>query len=230
MVTAPSLAASTIPAGRQVERTEPNMMTALPAGRSEPMSDSGGSQTGDSDSGGRNAGNSDRREWVMALVEQHEERLIRYAERLTGDIHAARDVVQHVFLQLCDHPPAARNGQLTSWLFTVCHNRAMDFRRRSTRTTSLEAIAADALGCNDVDPAAKAEADDAVAALRRVIDTLPDLQRLVVNFWSAGLGYREIAELLDQSEGYIRVASHRAWQTIRKHPQVRKLLEQQHVV
>ena len=64
-------------------------------------------------------------------------------------------------------------------------------------------------------------------ASRGFIDTLPDAQRLVVNFWSAGFRYAEIAELLGKSESYVRVASHRAWQTIRKHPRVRKLLEQQ---
>ncbi|MBL9082830.1 MAG: hypothetical protein JNK76_13535, partial [Planctomycetales bacterium] len=70
------------------------------------------------------------RSWVLRALDEHEGRLTRYAHRLTGDVHAARDVVQHVFLQLCDHPPQSRNGQLTSWLFTVCHNRAMDVRRR----------------------------------------------------------------------------------------------------
>jgi RNA polymerase sigma factor (sigma-70 family) len=166
----------------------------------------------------------DSRGWVLAALERHEAGLTRYAERLTGDVNTARDVVQHVFLQLCDHPPAQRNGHLASWLFTVCHNRAMDHRRRSTRTTSLEAVAAETLGCGGDDPAKRAEAEDAAAVVREVIETLPDSHRLVVQFWSAGFGYREIAELLDKTEGYVRVASHRAWQTIRNHPRVRKLL------
>jgi RNA polymerase sigma-70 factor (ECF subfamily) len=129
-------------------------------------------------------------------------------------------------MQLCDHPPAARNGQLSGWLFTVCHNRAMDVRRRSGRTTALEVIAPEALSRDDANPARLAEADDTVEVLRSVIDALPDVQRLVVNFWSAGFCYREIAEMLDKSEGYVRVASHRAWQTIRNHPRVLELLRQ----
>jgi len=149
--------------------------------------------------------------------------LTNYAQRLTGDLHAARDVVQHVFLQLCDHPPAARNGQLAGWLFSVCHNRAMDVRRRQGRTTPLSGTEAESPSRGESDPAKLAEAGDTVDVLRSVIDALPDAQRLVVNLWSAGFGYREIAEMLDKSEGYVRVASHRAWQSIRSHPKVRKL-------
>lgn len=166
----------------------------------------------------------EHRSWVLSAVERHETRLTHYAERLTGDPHAARDVVQHVFLQLCDHPPTSRNGQLAGWLFSVCHNRAMDVRRRSGRMTPLEPVAAESLSGREADPAKQAETGDTVEVLRNVIDALPDGQRLVVNLWSAGFGYREIADMLEKSEGYVRVASHRAWQTIRNHPNVRKLL------
>ncbi|MGC3967182.1 MAG: RNA polymerase sigma factor [Pirellulales bacterium] len=194
--------------------------------------DTGGDRRSDSTRAGptHSAGPADfpgDRAWVLKALDEHEGRLTRYALRLTGDMHAARDVVQHVFLQLCDHPPQSRNGQLTSWLFTVCHNRAMDVRRRGGRAGSLEQVPPESLGSDVDDPARTAEAGDSVELLRSVIDTLPDAQRLVVNFWSAGFRYAEIAELLGKTESYVRVASHRAWQTIRKHPRVRKLLEQQ---
>lgn len=171
----------------------------------------------------------EHRDRVLAAIGQHELSLTRYAARLTGDEHAARDVVQHVFLQLCDKPPTAKNGQLAGWLFSVCHNRAMDFRRQSVKAASLETVPAETLGKDglhrggEVDPAEKAEADDTVDLLRSVIDTLPDQQRLVVNLWSAGFCYREIATALDTTEGSVRVAAHRAWQAIRQHPKVRKL-------
>lgn len=183
-------------------------MAADEAGRARPPDDDGAN-----------------RSWILTALDEHEGKLTRYALRLTGDEHAARDVVQHVFLQLCDHPPQSRNGQLTSWLFTVCHNRAMDFRRRAGRDSSLELVSYENLAAAEaLDPAKAAEADDAVELLRGVIDTLPDAQRLVVNLWSAGFRYLEIAELIGKTESYVRVASHRAWQAIRKHPSVRKLL------
>lgn len=165
-----------------------------------------------------------RRRLVLDAVAAHETRLTQYAERLTGDVHAARDVVQHVFLQLCDQPPVGRNGQLAGWLYTVCHNRAMDVRRRGGRTTSLDNVAIESLGRDEADPAGRAEALDTVELLRSVIDALPDAQRLVVNLWSAGFSYRDISELLGKTESYVRVASHRAWQTIRQHPSIKKLV------
>jgi len=167
-----------------------------------------------------------RRRLVLDALAAHETRLTQYAARLTGDVHAARDVVQHVFLKLCDDPPTGRNGQLVGWLYTVCHNRAMDFRRREGRTASLDQLSAEVLVRDEADPADRAEALDTVELLRGVIDALPDAQRLVVNLWSAGFSYREISELLGKTESYVRVASHRAWQSIRQHPAVRKLVRQ----
>lgn len=45
-----------------------------------------------------------QRTWVLSLLAEHEGRLTRYAQRLTGDLSTARDVVQQVFLRLCDQP------------------------------------------------------------------------------------------------------------------------------
>ena len=175
---------------------------------------------------GTDSESENRRRLVLEALAAHETRLTQYAARLTGDVHAARDVVQHVFLKLCDDPPTGRNGQLVGWLYAVCHNRAMDFRRRAGRTVSLESAAAESLGRDEADPAGRAEALDAVELLRGVIDALPDAQRLVVNLWSAGFSYREISETLGKTESYVRVASHRAWQTIRRHPAVQRLVRQ----
>lgn len=210
-------------------------MNATPGDGSHSDASHGDAAQGDVSSSGDASCNAvaqcdEQRNRVLAAIGQHELSLTRYAARLTGDEHAARDVVQHVFLQLCDKPPTAKNGQLAGWLFSVCHNRAMDYRRQSGKATSLETVPPECMSAGglqrggEVDPADKAEADDTVDLLRSVIDTLPDQQRLVINLWSAGFCYREIAAALDTSEGSVRVAAHRAWQTVRQHPKVRKLL------
>ena len=71
----------------------------------------------------------DRREWVLAALDQFEGRLTRYAQRLLGDLDRARDVVQFVFLRLCDQSPEEIDDRLAQWLYTVCRNQAMDLLR-----------------------------------------------------------------------------------------------------
>src|SRR5262245_52162348 len=87
----------------------------------------------------RNQDEPDRREWVLAALDQLEGRLLRYAQRLLGGSQVAsatdesRDVVQFVFLRLCDQSPEKIGDRLAQWLYTVCRNRAMDVLRASGR-------------------------------------------------------------------------------------------------
>src|SRR3954466_8617317 len=69
------------------------------------------------------------REWVLAALDQYERRLLRYAQRLLGEADESRDVVQFVFLRLCDQSPDKIGDRLAQWLYTVCRNRAMDALR-----------------------------------------------------------------------------------------------------
>jgi len=42
-----------------------------------------------------------RLEWIRAVMDEYQGRLIRFAARITGDLDSARDVVQDTFLRLC---------------------------------------------------------------------------------------------------------------------------------
>ena len=70
------------------------------------------------------------RQWVLAVLNRYERRLMRFAARLLHDQDAARDAVQHTFLRLCDQQPADLDDRLALWLFTVCRNKAMDLMGR----------------------------------------------------------------------------------------------------
>src|SRR5262245_61842836 len=83
----------------------------------------------------------DRREWVLAALDQFERRLLRYAQRLTGNLDEARDVVQFVFLRLCDQSPDEIGDRLAQWLYTVCRNRAMDVLRSRGRNVGWDKAA-----------------------------------------------------------------------------------------
>lgn len=166
----------------------------------------------------------DDRKWVLAALNEYEERLTRYAARLLRDDEAARDVVQHVFLRLCHQRPEDLNGRVALWLFTVCRNRVIDLVRQRGRTESFSVQAEARVFSRELDPSHSIERVELHEMLRRLVDELPDKQREVVGLWLQGFTRREISELTQRTEGYVRQLIHRALKRLRDHPTVRKLL------
>lgn len=191
--------------------------------------------------------NIDRREWVLAALDQFEPRLLRYAQRLLGDFDQARDVVQFVFLRLCDQSPEEIDGRLAQWLYTVCRNRALDVLRANGREKSNWKHVGVAVGreanhglgrgepglpsrhpqppSREIDPSDMAEQTELHALLRGLIAELPSSQREAIDLWSDGFSYIEISRIIDKQEGHVRVLVHRGLKALREHPQVRILID-----
>src|SRR5262245_43390145 len=182
---------------------------------------------------------SDRREWVLAALDQFEGRLLRYAQRLVGSLDESRDVVQFVFLRLCDQSPDKIGDRLAQWLYTVCRNRSLDVLRASGRekanghvgwavpTSSKESGGQSPPYGREIDPADSAEEAELHALLRMLVAALPGSQREAIDLWSDGFSYQQIAEITSQKEGTIRVLVHRGLKALREHPQVRALREEE---
>ena len=165
-----------------------------------------------------------QRAWVLTALDEFEGRLLRYSQRLTGgDLDLARDVVQHAFLRLCDQRPEELEGRLAAWLFAVCRNRAIDMQRKNSRLEPLLAVNGSEGHGRERDPAELAEARDAGEQIRRAIAALSEKQRDVVNLWADGFTYREISEITEHTESYVRVIAHRAFQALRRNPLVSRM-------
>src|SRR5438105_4777579 len=144
----------------------------------------------------------DRRDWVLAALDQFERRLLRYAERLLGDLDAARDVVQFVFLRLCEQSPENIGDRLAQWLFTVCRNRALDVLRANGGPVGWAVpTIADEFGgrsppySREIDPADSAENHELHIVLRALVATLPVNQREALDLWVEGFSYVEISRI-----------------------------------
>ena len=179
---------------------------------------------------------SEHRKWVLAVLDQFEGRLLRYAQRLLGNVDEARDVVQFVFLRLCDQSPEKIGDRLAQWLYTVCRNRALDVLRASGRekanghvgrappANQSEGGGQSPPHGRENDPADTAEEAELHALLRLLVAALPTSQREAIDLWSDGFSYQQIAEITSQKEGTVRVLVHRGLKAIREHPQVRELI------
>ena len=157
-------------------------------------------------------------EWVAAALNQFEGRLLRYAQRITGDPHRAQDVVQETFLKLCREQPTAIDGHLAQWLYTVCRNQAIDVRRKESRMTAIAEPTLDDTRSEEPTPARTAEDRDDVA---RILDHLGDLtdnqQECIRLKFQHGLSYREIAAVTNLTPTNVGFLIHTGLKKLREH-------------
>ena len=170
-----------------------------------------------------------RKQFVIEAFDRHERKLTAYALRLyggrEGNLSAARDAVQFTFLKLCQQSPEKVAGKLAPWLYTVCRNRIFDELKSSKKRPQLSEERASQIHSDSHDPANRLEIDDFLQRLPRLLDSVSEKEREVIELWSQGLKPAEIAEVIDKPPGNVRVTLHRGIKKLKKHPEVSPWLE-----
>jgi RNA polymerase sigma factor (sigma-70 family) len=119
------------------------------------------------------------------LYERHEQRTWRYLERHVGHRASAEELMQDVWFAVAREAGRYRpSAKFTTWLFTIAHNRVIDWLRTNRSPLSLEAIGYEAgavitqlTADARAGPSAAAEADEQADALARALGQLPQDQR-----------------------------------------------------
>ncbi len=162
--------------------------------------------------------------------------LYRLALRITLNSAEAEDVVQETMIKVWKRRD--RWGEIESieaFCLAICRNLARDKAKRAdNRVLSTDAAgspADDGAGYADgrregidsaatslsANPEAQAERQDSIALVKRLIDSLPEKQRSVMQLRDIeGKPYKEIAGILGISEEQVKVNLFRARQTIKK--------------
>jgi RNA polymerase sigma factor (sigma-70 family) len=142
------------------------------------------------------------------LYRRHELRVWRYVERNIRNPATADELLQEVWFAVARdaarYEPSAR---FTTWLFTIAHNRMVDFVRKNRRQMSLDHLGyeaeavVDQLTTNPMDdPLRSTLARDEATALRYAILELPPEQREAFLLQMEGdLSIEEIAALTHSS-------------------------------
>ena len=131
-------------------------------------------------------------------------RLRRFAHALSRNPADADDLTQATIERALRSREQWQEGtKLDSWCYRIMRNLWIDTARANSRKMAREAPEEEGLGVGE-DPRA---AMDAAVDLRRVMNAmgqLPDEQReIVALILIEGLGYREVAELLDLPIGTV---------------------------
>ncbi|MDX1495879.1 MAG: RNA polymerase sigma factor, partial [Longimicrobiales bacterium] len=125
----------------------------------------------------------------------------------TRDEDVAMDVVQDAFLKAFRALDGFRgDASFRTWLGTIVANEARGALRKVKRRNERPLDATEPVAADDVDAAQAVEIADETRRARRMLEELPEKQRLSVALRiEEGLSFREIGDLIGSSEGAARV-------------------------
>jgi RNA polymerase sigma-70 factor (ECF subfamily) len=152
-----------------------------------------------------------RSESIEALFEAMETPLLSYAHRLLHDLEAAEDVVQESFIQL--HSQFSQVRDPRRWLYRTVHNRAVNHRRRATRSISF--VAEESQSTEPTDPLPLPDEQiarwEGVGLVRLSLERMEARSREVIELkFRDGLSYREISERTGLTVGHVGYLLHHA--------------------
>lgn len=154
------------------------------------------------------------------IVRRYQRPVISLIARITGDRTAAEDLAQETFVKAHRSLGAFdATRRLSSWLFRIAHNTALDALRRSRRSPV------------DQERPAEAESEPAVppgpdpverAALGRALEFAlaqlrPDFRTAVLLRYEEGLPFDQIGHVLGVPEATARSHVHRARKELARH-------------
>lgn len=163
------------------------------------------------------------------LIGRHQEDLIRFLVRLTGDRQAADDIFQETFLQVhisADTFDPAR--RFKPWLFTIAANKARDMLRKRVRRQEVDISApvqrggrsggeeggqtfVDLMEVDIPAPEEGLEARERDRLVQQAIDRMPlPLREILLLAYFQRLSYAQIAEELQIPLGTVKSRLHSA--------------------
>lgn len=155
--------------------------------------------------------NMDREEIVYSSLERNEGSLIRYASGITGDLESAKDVVQETFLKLSQQDLTSLEGHVDAWLFRVCRNCALDYKRKIIKMPVMPPDHAIHEPSPEPDPSARATVREESELVMSLVSRLPEKQReLIALKFSSDLSYKEMSDITGSSVSHVGVQLHEA--------------------
>jgi RNA polymerase sigma-70 factor (ECF subfamily) len=153
---------------------------------------------------------------ATAIVGRHAGALARFAVRL-GVEEDVDEVVQDTFIRAFLALDAFRSdSSLRTWLFTIERRLVID-RRRSEARRGRDVEIDDGHASTEYDALDALVADEAAQRMALVIGRLTRMQREVFTLRvQEGRSYKEIADILDSSEGAARVHYHNAMRAVKE--------------
>jgi RNA polymerase sigma-70 factor (ECF subfamily) len=149
---------------------------------------------------------------LEVAVERYQTVLLRYATRVLNNPDAAQDVVQEAFIRLHANwdQVVERGAPFKAWLFRTTHNAAVDYIRKETRRRLLHQRSEWQQLDASVPEDESRQSEQHAQILQHLNALKPKEREVLVLRVQEGMSYKEIAAVIQRSEGYVGTLIHSA--------------------
>jgi RNA polymerase sigma-70 factor (ECF subfamily) len=141
-----------------------------------------------------------------ALVAEWQDSIHRFAYRFFYDADDAQEITQKTFIRVFSNLDQLDDpDKFSSWIYRIAKNLCLDELKRAGRKKSspLELVKSERIA--DGNPAKKMEAKELGEWIQKALLAIPEEQRVVIIMKEyEGLTFKEIAEILDESESTVK--------------------------
>lgn len=151
------------------------------------------------------------------LVRKHRKRAYSIARRIVNCHFDADDIVQEAFLQVYQHIQKFKGkSSFSTWLYRIVVNLSLNLLKSRSRREMMNLEDANE-EIDEETPAHIVEKEELKTLVKQAVNSLPHYQRIVVELHEfEGLSDKEIAEILNCSEGTVWSRLHRARERLKK--------------
>lgn len=156
-----------------------------------------------------------KQEEFIATIVPIKDKIYRLAKRILVSNDEAEDAVQEVFLKLWKGRQRIKDYRNPeAFAMTMTKNYCLD-RLKSKQASNLKIVHSNYQNSDNLQK--QIEANDGVAMVFKIMETLPEQQRIILQMRDVEqFEFKEIAEMLDSNETAIRVGLSRARKTVRE--------------
>jgi len=153
------------------------------------------------------------------LVQLYKERLYWHIRNIVKNHEDANDVLQNTFIKVFRYIKKFKgDSKLYSWMYRIATNESLTFLKKKARKLQISDQELQDHLIDNLESDVYFEGEKIQLQLQKALNTLPEKQREVFNMrYFQDLKYKEIAEILEVSEGACKSNYHHASKKIEEY-------------
>lgn len=144
------------------------------------------------------------------LLKLYKERLYWHIRHIVKSHDDADDVLQNTFIKVYKSIHNFKgDSKLYSWMYRIATNESITFINKNSKRMQLSSEEYQNQAINNLKADVYFEGEDIKIQLQNAIATLPEKQQLVFNMrYFEDIKYKDMAEILETSEGALKASYH----------------------
>lgn len=144
------------------------------------------------------------------LIAQYKERLYWHIRNIVKNHDDTDDILQNTFLKIFRNIDKFKGeSKLYSWMYRIATNESITFLNKKSRRLQITSEELQDQILSNLESDVYFEGDEIQLKLQKAIATLPEKQQQVFNMkYFQELKYREMADILETSEGALKASYH----------------------